>query len=103
MLAGRSRIHVDVHVNSIKEFYLKRDIDETGISGVGVVGRGVVLPSGVAIMEWQTPSGSINIYRNLRQIEKVHGHGGKTVLVMGSPPAGTKKPKRGKKNALSKA
>ena len=67
----------------IKEFYLQRNEDESGISGTGIVARGVVLPSGQVVMEWLTFTSSINIYHNIQQVEEVHGHGGKTVLVWG--------------------
>lgn len=73
-------------MDSIKEFYLMRLEDETGISGTGMVARGVVLPSGTAVMEWQTFHSSIAIYKNVADVEAIHGHNGKTKLVMGSPP-----------------
>lgn len=83
------------------EFYLERISDETGISGVGIVARGVILPSGAVVMEWQTFHSSICYYKNIADVEAIHGHGGKTVLVIGSPPdpnAPVKK-KRKKKEA----
>lgn len=83
-----------------KEFYLERIVDESGISGTGVVARGVVLPSGAVVLEWQTFHSSICIYKNIGDVEAIHGHGGKTILVMGSPTEA--KPKRGrKKNEVS--
>jgi hypothetical protein len=80
----------------IKEFYLKRIEDETGISGTGVVARGVILPSGHCVIEWLTFCSSINIYKNLNDVEEIHGHHGKTLVVMGAPPA-VQKAKRAKK------
>jgi hypothetical protein len=68
------------------EFYLERLEDETGISGTGIVARGVIFPSGAVVMEWQTFHSSICFYKNIADVENIHGHGGKTVLVMGSPP-----------------
>lgn len=76
----------------LKEFYLERLEDETGISGTGIIARGVVLPSGQVVMEWLTFTSSINIYHNINQVEEVHGHGGKTLLKYGTP-----KEKKGKK------
>lgn len=69
-----------------REFYLLRKEDVNGKSGTGVVARGVVLPSGRAVLEWQTFHSSINIYNNLDSIEEIHGHGGATVVIMGAPP-----------------
>jgi hypothetical protein len=84
-------------VDTFKEFYLKRIEDETGISGTGVVARGVVLPSGAVVLEWQTFHSSICIYKNIGDVEAIHGHNGKTLLILGSPPPTTEKPKRGRK------
>lgn len=71
--------------DEIKEFYLKRVEDETGISGVGLVARGVILPSGAVCMEWQTFHSSICIYKNIGDVDAIHGHNGKTLVCMGSP------------------
>lgn len=67
------------------EFYLQRDEDITGTSGTGVVARGVVLPSGKAILEWVSFHTSIAIYNNIKDVELIHGHGGKTKVIMGAP------------------
>jgi len=85
-------------MDSIKEFYLMRIVDETGISGTGMVARGVVLPSGTAVMEWQTFHSSIAVYKNIGDVEAIHGHNGKTRLIMGAPPVATEKPKKPKKS-----
>lgn len=65
----------------MKEFYLKRNEDESGVSGVGVVAKGVILPSGKCILEWQTSTSSLGIYNNIQELEAIHGHGGKTKVV----------------------
>ena len=83
-------------MDTIKEFFLQRVEDETGISGTGVVARGVILPSGAVVMEWQTFHSSICIYKTISDIEEIHGHNGKTLLVMGVPPS-PDKPKRSRK------
>jgi hypothetical protein len=84
-------------MDTIKEFHLVRIEDETGISGTGIVARGVILPSGAVCMEWQTFHSSVCIYKNISDVESIHGHNGKTLLVMGPPPSTTEKPKRGRK------
>lgn len=78
----------------IKEFYLLRVEDESGVSGTGVVARGCILPSGAVVMEWQTFHSSICYYKNISDVEQIHGHHGKTRVIMGPPEA----PKKGKKN-----
>lgn len=82
-------------MDTIKEFYLQRIEDETGISGTGVVARGVILPSGSVCLEWSTFHSSICIYKNISDVEAIHGHHGKTVVVMGAPVV--PKPKRSRK------
>lgn len=67
-------------------FYLQRDVDETGISGTGIVAVGAVLPSGSCTLEWCTFHSSIGIYKNLAQIEEIHGHEGKTKVILGPVP-----------------
>ena len=85
-------------MDTIKEFHLVRIEDIHGKSGTGVVARGVVLPSGAVCMEWQTFHSSICIYKNIQDVEEIHGHGGATRVVMGSPPCSPpEKPKRGRK------
>ena len=70
----------------IKPFYLKRNEDESGVSGTGVVARGVILPSGHCVLEWCTFTSSIAIYKSINDLEEIHGHNGKTEIVMGEPP-----------------
>jgi hypothetical protein len=69
-----------------EEFFLQRNEDESGVSGTGIVARGVVFPSGKAVLEWLSFHSSVNIYPNLEAINHIHGHGGKTVVIMGKPP-----------------
>jgi hypothetical protein len=69
----------------IKEFYLERLEDESGVSGVGVVARGVILPSGKAVLEWETEMTSIAIYNNIDELIEIHGHHGKTLIQFVKP------------------
>lgn len=64
-------------------FELHRDVDETGISGTGVVAEGVVFRDGVAALRWLTewPSSVCYYERGLESIEAIHGHNGKTRIV----------------------
>lgn len=81
----------------IQEFYLKRIEDESGVSGTGIVARGVVLPSGHCVLEWLTFTSSIGLYKNLADVDEIHGHHGKTKVVMGKPPIEDKTKKLKKK------
>lgn len=80
----------------IKEFYLKRIEDESGVSGTGIVARGVILPSGHCCLEWLTFTSSIGIYKSVQDLEAIHGHHGKTTVVYGIPPDKLKKKKKEK-------
>ena len=73
-------------MDKIQHFYLQRIIDVHGVSGTGIVARGVVLPSGSCVMEWLSFHSSICIYKNIDDIKQIHGHGGATLVTMGDPP-----------------
>jgi hypothetical protein len=92
----------------VKIFHLLRLIDGTGTSGTGIVAIGCQLPSGSCVIEWTSYHSSLGIYRNINDIEALHGHGGNTSIVWGLPEdvivVPNVKPKRGrrKKNEDSK-
>ena len=65
----------------LKTFYLERKEDVSGVSGTGRVAIGAIYPSGRAVIEWLTESRSINIYESVSDVEKIHGHEGRTILV----------------------
>ena len=65
----------------MRRFILQRDIDETGISGVGAVAQGVQFDDGVCAMRWNTNTGSTAIYDSAKDVEAIHGHNGKTQIV----------------------
>lgn len=69
----------------LKEFYLQRKKDASGISGTGVVARGIVLPSGKCVLEWVSFYSSVNIYKNIEDVRHIHGHEGDTEVVFGVP------------------
>lgn len=63
-------------------FNLQRDIDETGVSGTGIVAEGVEFSDGRCAMRWLTPTASTGIYENLEQLVQIHGHNGKSRVVI---------------------
>lgn len=73
---------------NFQEFYLVRAIDDSGVSGTGVVARGVRLLSGQCVLEWQTQLAGMGIYPNLTTLLQVHGHSGHTKLMLGNPAFG---------------
>lgn len=65
----------------LRVFQLWRDEDPSGVSGVGRVAVGVVFPSGKVVLEWLGAHNTLGIYDDLRRVEHIHGHGGKTRIV----------------------
>jgi len=67
----------------MKRFYLLRKEDPTGNSGTGRVAEGCLFSDGTAVIRWTNTvigvSSSV-FYSSIADAEKVHGHGGLTVL-----------------------
>lgn len=78
----------------VEPFYLKRKIDTTGISGIGVVAIGAKYPSGLAVLEWQSFTTSLSIFKSMEHLIEVHSHGGNTEIIMGYPEEPKKKRKK---------
>ena len=65
----------------LRRFYLKRDEDDTGVSGVGIVAEGVEWTDGSVHIRWMTSISGKNIYDNIKSMMNIHGHEGKTKLI----------------------
>ena len=72
-------------------FYLVRDFDKTGVSGIGVVAEGCVFSDGTAVVRWrELPADSEGYQRGVRAstvvhssvdaLLAVHGHDGSTYI-----------------------
>lgn len=70
-----------LRVKELRTFKLVRNEDETGISGTGEVAVGVQFPDGTCAMQWQTEVRSTAFYKSIEDVEYIHGHGGKTLIV----------------------
>lgn len=62
-------------------FQLLRHEDATGVSGAGVVAEGVEFSDGSVALSWLTEHTSMGIYRSVDDVEKIHGHSGKTEII----------------------
>lgn len=64
----------------MRPFILRRDEDETGISGTGVVAEGIEFTGGVVALRWlgEWPTSVVFHERGIDSVLHVHGHGGKT-------------------------
>ena len=65
----------------IKTFVLWRRADETGVSGTGVVAEGVLFSTGKCVLAWLTEYKSVAVYDSLEELEAIHGHDGKTLVL----------------------
>lgn len=65
----------------MRRFKLIRKEDESGISGTGNVAGGVEFDDGTCAMRWDTATASTGLYNNITELEAIHGHGGKTIVV----------------------
>lgn len=70
----------------LQEFYLLRIKDIHGISGLGIVARGIILPSHRVVMEWVMPHETITYFQNIGEVSAIHSHGGATKVILGTPP-----------------
>ena len=64
-----------------RRFYLLRDEDVSGVSGIGKVAEGMEFENGMCALSFASAYQHCNIYGNIRAVQEVHGHGGKTHLV----------------------
>lgn len=64
-------------------FVLERSVDETGVSGTGIVAEGVEFSDGTVALRWTSawPTSVVFHERGMESVEAVHGHGGKTKVV----------------------
>lgn len=65
----------------MKLFVLERIEDESGVSGTGIVAEGVQFSTGKCVLAWVTQFKSVAVYDSVEDVEMIHGHNGKTVIV----------------------
>jgi hypothetical protein len=65
----------------MRRFQLHRDIDESGISGTGVVVEGIQFSDGTCAYRWRTQWATTCITDTIEIIERVHGHDGRTRIM----------------------
>ena len=67
---------------SNENFYLNRTEDESGVSGTGRVAQGFIFDNGKVCVSWLSEHPSVTVYDNIGEVHAIHGHGGKTEVVM---------------------
>lgn len=65
----------------MKTFELHRTDDESGVSGTGIVAQGAIFDDGTVALRWLTTHRSSTFYAKMADVEKIHGHGGKTKII----------------------
>lgn len=66
----------------MKTFYLVRKEDVHGVSGTGVVAEGAVFDNGMVAMTWLSEYPTVTMFPSVKIVIKIHGHEGRTVMVM---------------------
>lgn len=69
-----------VKMSQTRRFVLERIEDESGVSGTGIVAEGVEFSTGQCALSWLSMNSSVGVYPNIKALERVHGHDGKTLV-----------------------
>jgi hypothetical protein len=65
----------------MRRFVLDRCEDATGVSGTGRIVEGVEFSDGRVVMCWTKPPCSLGIYDGIAEVERIHGHEGRTRVI----------------------
>lgn len=65
----------------MRRFELHREVDETGISGTGIIAEGVEFHDGSASLRWKSEFKSTAVYGSMADVDAIHGHNGQTKIV----------------------
>lgn len=65
----------------LRRFHLIREVDVTGVSGVGKVMESVELFSGAIVSCWLSEFSSSTLHQNIFAAENIHGHEGNSKFV----------------------
>lgn len=68
--------------SKIIPFYIFRHVDVNGNSGKGIVAEGVIFSNGKCAMRWLHGVSSIATFDSVSDLMAIHGHGGKSVVLM---------------------
>lgn len=65
----------------MRRFYLQRNQDASGVSGLGRVAEGCQFDTGWCALVWLTAESAMSFYPSIGSIDRIHGHGGMTQIV----------------------
>lgn len=66
----------------MKLFHFYRIEDHSGVSGTGPVVEGVQFSNGWCALRWISQRSSIAFYQSLDDVKAIHGHGGRTEIIV---------------------
>jgi hypothetical protein len=66
----------------MKLFHFYRAEDQSGVSGTGAVVEGVEFTNGWCALRWLSQRSSMCFYQSLEDVKAVHGHGGRTEIIV---------------------
>lgn len=69
----------------MRRFEIRRDEDESGVSGTGIVAEGCEFEDGSVAMRWLSHKASWGLFDNIKHLRDIHGHRGKTKVVWLDP------------------
>lgn len=66
-----------------KRFVLYRKVDDSGVSGTGVVCWGTEFPDGRVATRWcvEGVNAQTAVFDCMEDVERIHGHGGHTIVL----------------------
>ena len=62
----------------MRAFHLVRSEDVSGISGTGIVAEGVEFHDGQCVISWFGQLHTIEVSPDIKAVEAIHGHEGRT-------------------------
>lgn len=62
----------------MQAFIMYRENDVTGVSGTGIVAKGVIFDDGVTVIRWNGAHRSTVVWSNLADAIAIHSHDGAT-------------------------
>jgi hypothetical protein len=70
----------------MRRFRLIRTEDVSGVSGTGAVAEGVAFSSGKVALSWLSDLPTVTVYDAIGDLERIHGHEGRTRIEWLDPP-----------------
>lgn len=62
----------------MRRFYLDRNEDASGVSGLGRIAEGCKFDNGWCALTWLTGMATLSWYSSVEELVEIHGHGGMT-------------------------